>query len=369
MLSPSCAPKKPVGVGPIKIGHLGDYTGSFAGKGQQIENGIKLRLDEARWEVAGRGIELVNEDTGSSAEATMDKIRKLVEVDKVAVVFGPLKMECLSAVAAFCSTKGVPVLNPGTQPSEDVKKYSTCVVPYGPQETMATGFGKYVYEKLGYKTTVSLSQEFVFGHTIIESFARGFKEKGGTFLKEVYIPFGVMDFTPYLVGVGQPDCLTVFMAGTPDALRFFRQYRELGLRLPVVCPEGGSLAPVLQELGDDIVGAIGTVPYSDAIDTDINRQFVENYQNKYETVPATNEERGYSITSVFLKGMEATGGDTTPVKVMGALENVKMDVPSGHLVIGADRLARKDVHIFKIVRKGDRIVMEIVATYVNELPR
>jgi branched-chain amino acid transport system substrate-binding protein len=367
---PACAPKeKPLST-PVKIGLLGDFTGSFAGKGQQVEAGTRMRLDEAGWEVAGRKIELIVEDDASSAETGLEKARKLIGVNKVDVILGPLKTEIISAVGLYGAQKGIPIICHGSHPLQEIEEDTTLFALQGPEIGKAVGFGRYVCDKKGYKTAVYIAHDFRFAHTIAESFAIGFKEGGGTVLKETYVPFGTMDFTSYLIAAGRPDCLVVFLVSPPDILRFYKQYSELGLKnMPILSPEGGAIQPVLQQVGKDIIGVVGFAPYADSIDTDINKRFVENFVKKYGHTPGTNDELGYSAASVFLETLTATGGDTTPVKVLEALKKTKIDLPSGYLEIGSDRISKKYMFIFECVEKGGTYMFKIIDKYLVEVPK
>lgn len=350
---------------PVKIALLQSYTGAFAGKGEQYEHGIRVRLDESGWKVAGRNIELVTADDASSSEVAMDKVRKLIGVDKVNMIVAPLKKEARSAIAPYCAREGVVLINPSLDLIDEVKQYSTLITLDGPMESEQAGFGIYIYEKLGYKTLVVLSQEYQYGHLVVDSVKLGYKGKDGKILKEVYMPFGTTDFTPYLMSLGKADALLGFVSAPPDILRLFRQNRELGLRFPIVFPEFGTAEPVLNDLGDDVVGAIGAVPYTSNIQSEINKRFVENHEKKYGKKPASSESWGYQAVAVYLQALEMTGGDTATAKVIEAIKKIKIDVPSGRIEMGADRIGKKQWYIVKAVKKGNLIVFEIIDTYIN----
>ena len=74
--------------GPIKIGFISPQTGNFAQMGLDMVTGFKMYLDEINNTVAGRKIELIVEDEGTSASAAIAKARKLITHDKVNLIAG-----------------------------------------------------------------------------------------------------------------------------------------------------------------------------------------------------------------------------------------------------------------------------------------
>src|SRR5258706_12552920 len=75
---------------PIKIGFIGPLTGVFAQSGKDMLEGLKLALDGANNEVAGRKIELVAEDDEGNPATALAKYRKLTTHDRIHVLSGVL---------------------------------------------------------------------------------------------------------------------------------------------------------------------------------------------------------------------------------------------------------------------------------------
>ncbi len=79
---------------PIKLGVLVDFTGPMAVVGPPVVDGVKLRLEQANYRVAGRPVELVVEDAATDASIAAEKVKKMVERDGVSFVIGPVLAEC-----------------------------------------------------------------------------------------------------------------------------------------------------------------------------------------------------------------------------------------------------------------------------------
>jgi branched-chain amino acid transport system substrate-binding protein len=74
--APSPTPA-PVPATPIKIGVMYPLTGPMAMTGQNMINTTKFAFNEINYEIAGRKVELIFEDSATSPQMSVDKARKL----------------------------------------------------------------------------------------------------------------------------------------------------------------------------------------------------------------------------------------------------------------------------------------------------
>src|SRR5262252_9364151 len=73
---------------PLKIGLIMTYTGQFADAATQMDNGIKLYVQEHGDTVAGRKIEFIRRDTAGVPDHAKRLSQELVVRDKVDVLAG-----------------------------------------------------------------------------------------------------------------------------------------------------------------------------------------------------------------------------------------------------------------------------------------
>ena len=71
---------------PIKLGVFADFTGPMAFSGQPVLDGVKMRLEEANYQAAGRKVELVVEDSATDSSICLEKAKKMVERDNVSFI-------------------------------------------------------------------------------------------------------------------------------------------------------------------------------------------------------------------------------------------------------------------------------------------
>src|SRR5437588_91978 len=74
----------------IRVGYLGPLTGIFAAAGKDMLDGLKMAFEQMNYEVAGRKIELIEEDDEGNPATAQAKYRKLVAQYHIHVLTGVL---------------------------------------------------------------------------------------------------------------------------------------------------------------------------------------------------------------------------------------------------------------------------------------
>jgi len=359
-LTLSCAPAAPKEAGPIKVGVLVELTGPVPVGGLFLD-GINLRLDEAGWQVAGRQIELVTEDVDMDPGMALDKGRKLVDVDEVDVIIGPMMTFMMPAVTEYMEPKAIPHLALFEVP-KDMLTYSNFFAPAGIERKYSWAGGQYCYLELGHRTAATIAGDTVDGHNFADGFKEAFEAEGGTVLTQQYPPMGTMDYGPYLTQIQakNPDVVCAFLQDSTEALRFQSQLWEFGLDMAVFHSVSDSIEPVLPELGDRTIGMYGGAEYSNRIDTDINRKFVDAFMSKYEYPPISFNAVGYVSMSVFLEAVKATGGDTSGEKLIEALKKVRLDTPRGPLYFTPEGEGMTSSYIVQIDKEEEHYIWKVI---------
>jgi branched-chain amino acid transport system substrate-binding protein len=320
---------------PLKLGLLLDKTGFIAFAGLDAEKGITVGLEEIGYKVNGQTIQVIIEDAASDAGPSLDKIKKMVEQDHVNIVMGPVNGGGDQAVFHYLSEAGIPRL--GVQPCDvpddwDRSKPYTTFAVHGSGQSMAYVMGAYAYDVLGYKTTTMLTADFIAGHLFTEGFARGFKARGGKVINEVMYPVGTQDMVPYYLKLDKSaDFICTWWPGS-DGFVGFKQYKELGLKIPIVQPEDGGLSAsptALAELGDSTTGCVSCAVYSYMVKNPGNDNFIKMFQAKYKELPGVFCGAGYANIQVLSAVMKAAGGDTSPQALMKAIRALDLMTITG----------------------------------------
>jgi len=348
---------------PIKIGAILDMTGPVAFMGQMIQNGVKLRLDEAGWKAGGRPVQLITEDGASDLNLTNSVAHKLVEKDKVNIIVGPLQHDFMIALEPYLAENKVPEIYVSRSSPEIEGKDVWFFAPPGVTEQCGYYSGQYAYE-LGYRTATVLGADYITGYQWIGAFAQGFEGKGGKIVGHAgWAPVGTVDYSPYLSSLKKAD---VFAAWTTPAKSLVKQYYEFGLwnKMPFMMIYTNEVPEVdLVELGKAGIGLVGASLYSPRIDTPANHKFVAAFQKKYGHDPCEWDEIGYDAASVAVAALGATGGDTTPEKLRNAIQNVKIHLPTGPFSFSPSRYGIRTIYMLKAELVKGKPQWQIIRKY------
>ena len=114
LVIPAVACGEPAEAETIKIGVVLDTSGDLGSMGVRIMQGAELAADEinAAGGVLGKNVELVEEDGQTDPRKGFDRVKKLVEVDGVQVVTGPMITGASLLAIPYAETHQVPLISP-----------------------------------------------------------------------------------------------------------------------------------------------------------------------------------------------------------------------------------------------------------------
>jgi branched-chain amino acid transport system substrate-binding protein len=333
----------------------------------EIEPGIRMKLDEVGWQVAGRKIELIVEDDAFDPTLSVEKAKKLVGVDKVDVIFGSLLVSCSLAVSSYLTPYKIPQFTFVEMPPEGYLMGGRNVFCLNGQQRGVTQYlGAYAYNTLGYKTAAVLNQDFVAGEELSQGFINGFQGAGGQVIQRQRVAMGTMDYAPYVTAIKKADCVAFWLL-PEESMRFMPLYFGSNLGMPLMLIHGSFPNGMLQAVGDSTLGMLSVHRWCETLDYPLNKQWTAAFTEATGKAPEYLGISGYEIASVFLAAVQATGGDTTPEVINDAIRKVKIDLPSGMTSFTDDGVGIGDLHILQAQKVGGNVVWESIFTY-NQVP-
>jgi branched-chain amino acid transport system substrate-binding protein len=352
---------------PVKIGLLTVKTGPLAAGGIQMEQGLTRFMKDRNYTLAGRKAEVVVGDTGGNPAGTKTKTQELVERDQVDMLFGPLAAFELLAISDYAAQNKMPILSLAAAEDMTQRKPNPYFVRASATsaQTMHV-LADYAAKELKYKRVITITEDFAFGHEQMGGFQRVFEDAGGHVVKRLWPPLVTPDYAPYLAQLSGVDAIVHGFAGS-NPLKFVKQYRDQGIKLPLL---GGSTAAddaLLKSYGDEAVGMISASGYHGDLDTPSNKRLVEGMVKDYGNIPGLYAAGLYINGMVAEAALEKTGGKTDDRDAfIKALRGVALtDTPRGpfkfdHLgnVIGSFFVRRTE-------RKGGKLVNTLLKTYPN----
>jgi branched-chain amino acid transport system substrate-binding protein len=355
--------------GVIKIGFLAPVTGGGAAVGKDMTNGFSMHLEEIGYQMAGRKVEVIVEDTQGDPAQALTKFRKLVESDRVQVIAGVFLASEGYALAPKLDEYKVPALFPVVSADDlSQRKPVKWLARTGWTSSQPNQpFGEYVAKTLGYKKVVTIAMDYAFGWEQVGGFQRTFEEAGGQIVQKLWPPLGTTDFGPFLAQIKRDADAVFAVMVAASALRFPKQYQDAGLkaRLPLI--GGGTTFDefVLPSLGDEALGAVTALIYSAAIDTPANKRFVKDYRAKYGKVPSYYSETCYTAARWINEATKALGGNVeSGEKFLAALRKVEIpDAPRGPVKLDAYGSPIQNIYVRKVERKDGELWNTVIHTF------
>jgi len=354
---------------PIKVGFMAPFTGGAAQVGKDMVNGFRMWLEENGNQIAGRPVQVIEEDTQGQPQVALTKLRKLVESDKVHVVAGGLFAHVGYALAPKVDEYQVPMLYP-VMAADDLtqRKPTKWVVRTGWTSSQPSHpFGEYVAKTLGYKKVVSIAIDYSFGWEVVGGFQKTFEEAGGQVVQKLWPPLGTTDFAPYLAQIRRDADAVFALMVAASSLRFPKQYENAGLKAKLPLIGGGTTFDefVLPSLGDEAIGGMSPLIYSAAIDTPTNKRFVAEYRKRFNKVPSYYSETCYTAARWIAEAAKAVGGAVEERdKFLAALRRVEIrDAPRGPIKLDEHGNPVQNIYIRKVEKKDGELWNTVVHTY------
>jgi branched-chain amino acid transport system substrate-binding protein len=323
---------------PVKIGVLEDQSGDFALATICKVHAIQLATDEINGKggISGRPIELVIYDTQSDNTRYQEFMRRVLQKDKVDVVFAGFSSASREAyrpivdqLHGFCFYNnqyegGVCDANMVVTGAVPEQQFST-LIPW-----MMEKFGKRIY---------TIAADYNFGQISAEWVRNIVKDNGGQMVGEEFIPLGVSQFSQTIKNIqaAKPDVLVTLLVGTAQS-SYYEQANAAGLHVPM-----GSSVNVGQAYEHKrfkpptLANMYVTTNYIEEVDTPASKDFVARFHAKFPNEPYINQEAENSYLAVYLykEMVERAKGSTKPadLRKIIALGDVSFDAPEGKVTI------------------------------------
>jgi len=352
---------------PVRIGLLTIKTGPLAPAGIQMEQGTVLFFKDRDSKIAGRKVELLVADTGGNPAGAKTKAQELIERDNVDLIFGPLAAFELLAISSYVAGKKVPILSLAAAEDMTQRKPNPYFVRASATSAQAMHpLADFAAKELKYKTVITVSDDFAFGYEQMGGFQRVFEDEGGRVLKKLWPPLTTPDYTPYLAQLGGVDAVVQGFAGANPG-KFMQQYKDAGLKLPLLGGEGAGDDALLKSFGDEAVGLISASPYTSDFDSPSNKKLVAAMLRDNGNLP------GVAAAGLYINGMIAeaalakTGGNTDDKDALiKALRAVSLDdTPRGPFHFDEFGNVVGNIFIRRCEKKDGKLVNTTVKTYPN----
>ena len=244
----------------IVLGAMFPLTGDGAAYGEPLSQQLMLSVDEinAAGGIQGKKIKLVLEDSKCTPKDGSNAANKLVNVDKVKVIFGGACSGETLGAAPIAEQNHVIIISPAAT-SPDLTKAGDYIFRTAPSDAYA---GKVAAEKalaLGFKKAAIINENTDYAQGLRKVFDKVFTDKGGVVAsKESYNPEET-DFKTQILKIkeAKPDVIYVVPQTPAKGVLLVKQLKEQGVSQQLITAEVLIGRDVVKEHGKDIEGLIG----------------------------------------------------------------------------------------------------------------
>ena len=318
--------------GPVKIGFLTAFTGIETILGLTQYNCFKMAVDEinAKGGIAGRTIQVFKEDDHTDTHTTISKMDKLVKQDGVGVTIGLISSLERQAAMSVAPRLGGLVMYTTYYEGGVCNKYliSTGQVPNQQIDPMIP----YLMKHVG-KSLFVVGSDYVWPRGSADWIKKRITEHGGTYLGDIFFPFGTTDFSPAIraIRAKKPNIVWQMVVGS-DSVTWAKQFHEAGLKVQLA-------SSGIDEIGTyttpaAYAGALVNQAWFMTLGTPASKQFVQKYHKLFGPGKPIDAIAEAAYDSVYLyKAAVEKAGSTDTDKVLKAFPEVGFNAPQGHVTI------------------------------------
>ncbi len=308
------------GAEPIKLGSVLRLSVG-AEHGIPSKRGVELAVEEVNKAggINGQKVEVIFEDEKDSPTACVNAVQKLINVDKVVAIVGPMTSGgVLAAGPTAEAAKKLCVTPTATSPKvsgmgEFVSRACSRI------DQQSRELTEYVAKNWKPKTVGILFSNEPYGKGCAELFGKDFEKLGIKVVANESFMRGARDFKAQLTKIKSLNPDILFIPGyTQETAPAANQARQLGMNQKILGVYGDMDEVYIQLAGKAAEGHVIASEYDADYDTPRNKEFKQRY---YEMAKKNNDPVNimfaaltYDSTGMILAGMKKNGPTSEGIK-------------------------------------------------------
>jgi len=348
----------------INIGGLAPLTGDVSLYGINVNNGVKIAVEEvnAAGGILGKQINYIVYDEKGDATEAVNAYNKLVSNDKIVALIGDVTSTPSLAVAQQAVQDNMPMIT-ASSTAEAITAvgpnvFRACFIDPFQGELMAS----YAFNRLGAKKAAILydtSSDYSVG--LKDSFVAEAGRLGMEIVANEGYASGDIDFKTQLTKIASAGADVLFLPEYYEDIALIApQAREVGFAGTLLGADGWDSVIESMDAGNlpSIEGSYFCAHASLKSTDPAFVSFVEKYQQKYGQMPNMFAALGYDAAMIMFDAIERAGS-TDSAAIIEALKATDYTGITGHVTFDENRNPIKSAAIMTITN-GD---YDFVETY------
>jgi branched-chain amino acid transport system substrate-binding protein len=343
----------------VKIGLIMPYSGQFADTAVQLDNAIKLYMQQHGDTVAGKKIEVIRKDTGGMVPDVAKRLsQELIVRDGADILAGfVLTPNALAAGAVSAEAKKLMVV---------MNAAASIVITKSPYITRTSATVAMLHGTLGNwaakngsKRVYTMVSDFGPGIEAENAFHASFKEAGGEIIGAVRFPVANPDFSAFVQRAKEmnPDGIYIWIPGGAQPAAVGKALAERGIdtaKVKVMGQDVLTFESALKSMGDLALGIITVSYYDYNHDSPRNQQFVKAYNDAFHRNPDIVSIGGYDGMHLIYEALKKTGGKADGDSLIAAARGMRWESPRGFMSIDPQtREVVETVYLRRVEKTGD----------------
>lgn len=325
----------------VKVGVASPLTGGNAAYGKDIENGVRLAVDEINATnptIGGQKIKFVidSQDDQADPRVGVQVAQKLVD-DKVAFVVGHFNSGTTIPASQIYAKAGIPMITPSaTNPIITQSGFKTIYRIIATDAQNAGNAGVYAATVTKAKRIAVMDDRTAFGQGEADEFVKAVKAHGAQIVDREFTNDKAVDFSSQLTAIKghQPDL--VFFGGLDaQAAQVVKRMHQLGIKAQFVAGGGVKDADFIKIAGAEANGAQAW-EYGQPMDVlPKGKDFEAKFKQKFGKDMLAYAPFAYDATWIAIKAMEKANS-TDPAKYNADLKTTHYDGVTGQISFNKD---------------------------------
>ncbi len=302
----------------IKVGVIAEETGALSIMGLANANVARMVIDDINAEggLLGRKLEVILEDGATTDSVAAAKAKKLVEKDKVDVVFGGIYSSTRQAIKGPAVENGRKLyIYPEQYQGQESDPLIFCTGPVPAQQL--DPLIPWLMQKTGAKKFFLPSADYIWPHVMNKRVRALVAANGGTIVGEEYYPMDQVEFGTTVERIMASGTEVVFNTLVPPGVvPFFQLLHDAGFQKrggTLVCTyfDENLLGLLPAELSE---GLYGCLDYYQTVSDPFSKMLLDKYNTRF---PGGPHFTGGSACTGLYRGMMLWGA---AVKEAGSLD-------------------------------------------------
>ncbi|ABE30039.1 receptor ligand binding region family protein [Paraburkholderia xenovorans LB400] len=247
---------------PVKIGFAAPLTGANAGYGKDLENGVRLAIEEANAQKIKIGdkvaqFQIVSEDDQADPRIGVQAAQKLVD-SGVSAVVGHFNSGTTIPASQIYEQAGIPVIDPAaTNPVITGRGFANTFMVISTDGQNAGNAGVYAVQVTKAKRIAIIDDRTAFGQGEADEFEKAVKAHGGSIIAREYTDNKAVDFSTQITKLKSANADLIFFGGLDtQAAGFAKRMKQLGMNAQLVGGGGVMDQDFIKLAGDSSEGVM-----------------------------------------------------------------------------------------------------------------